>query len=173
MAAEHSIGVTIVGDGEAATALESAVRLLEEFELIEEHGEPVPDVVLLVHDEQAEPREALARLREQSLVPVILATAVPSTELVHWALDAGIADVLPLPASSEGLLFAIQKAARVAYQGAQVGRGRVVTVFSPKGGSGSLSSPPILRLRARSTRRTARCSSISISSSETLRSCSA
>jgi pilus assembly protein CpaE len=55
---------------------------------------------------------------------------------VHWALDAGIADVLPLPASSEGLLFAIQKAARVAYQGAQVGRGRVVTVFSPKGGSG-------------------------------------
>lgn len=136
MAAEHSIGVTIVGDGEVATALESAVRLLEEFELIEEHGEPIPDVVLLVHDEQAEPREALARLREQSLVPVILATAVPSTELVHWALDAGIADVLPLPASSEGLLFAIQKAARVAYQGAQVGRGRVVTVFSPKGGSG-------------------------------------
>ena len=136
MAAEHSIGVTIVGDGEVATALESAVRLLEEFELIEEHGEPIPDVVLLVDDEQAEPREALARLREQSLVPVILATAVPSTELVHWALDAGIADVLPLPASSEGLLFAIQKAARVAYQGAQVGRGRVVTVFSPKGGSG-------------------------------------
>jgi pilus assembly protein CpaE len=136
VAAEHSIKVTIVGEGEAATTLEASVRLLEEFELVPEHGETAPDVVLLVQDEQTEPRESLARLREQSLVPVILATAVPSTELVHWALDAGIADVLPLPASFEALLFGIEKAARVAYQGAQAGRGRVITVFSPKGGSG-------------------------------------
>ena len=62
-----------------------------------------PDVVLLVHDERADPRERLAALREHSAGPVILATAAPSSELVRWALDAGIADVLTLPASSEGL----------------------------------------------------------------------
>ena len=84
----------------------------------------------------AEPREQLAALREHSAVPVILATAAPSSELVHWALDAGIADVLPLPAPSEALLFAVEKAARAASQRARVERGRVVTVFSPKGGSG-------------------------------------
>jgi pilus assembly protein CpaE len=137
MAAEPRIRVAIAGENAAAVALEADLECLEGFELVEEqsaHG--TPDVVLLVHDERAEPREQLATLREHSAVPVILATAAPSSELVHWALDAGIADVLPLPASSEALLFAIEKAARVASQRARVGRGQVVTVFSPKGGSG-------------------------------------
>lgn len=129
--------MTIAGEGAAAAELEADIARLEEFELVTEqaaHG--TPDVVLLVHGKHAEPREQLAALRQHSAVPVILATAAPSSELVHWALDAGIADVLPLPAPSEGLLFAIEKAARAASRRARVERGRVVTVFSPKGGSG-------------------------------------
>src|SRR5512132_3026296 len=107
MAAEHRIRVAILGEGKAAAELEADIARLDGFELVLEpaaHG--TADVVLLVHDERVEPREQLAALREHSSVPVILATAVPSSELVHWALDAEIADVLPLPAPSEGLLYA-------------------------------------------------------------------
>ena len=135
MAAERRIRVAVAGEGAPVAALEAELVLLKRFELAEPGG-VAPDVVLLVQGEQAEPREALATLREHSLVPVILATAVPSAELVNWALDAGIADVLPLPAPPEGLHFAIEKAARAATQRADAGRGRVITVFSPKGGSG-------------------------------------
>jgi pilus assembly protein CpaE len=137
MAAERRIRVAIAGDGVATAGLETDIARLDGFELVPEQGDhPTPDVVLLVQDERAEPQEQLATLREHSTVPVILVTATPSSELVHWALDAGIADVLPLPASSEGLLFAIEKAARAATQLARAERGQVVTVFSPKGGSG-------------------------------------
>ena len=135
MAAERRIRVAVAGEGAPVAALEAELAFLKRFDLAEPGG-VAPDVVLLVQGEQAEPREALATLREQSLVPVILATAVPSAELVNWALDAGIADVLPLPAPPEGLHFAIEKAARAATQRADAGRGRVITVFSPKGGSG-------------------------------------
>ena len=137
MADERRIRVAVAGRGAAATVLKADVARLEGFELIAKQvAHAAPDVVLLVHDERADPRERLAALREHSAGPVILATAAPSSELVHWALDAGIADVLTLPASSEGLLFAIEKAARAAAQPARLERGRVVTVFSPKGGSG-------------------------------------
>ena len=135
MAAERRIRVAVAGEGAPVAVLEAELVLLKRFDLAEPGG-VAPDVVLLVQGEQAEPREALATLREHSLVPVILATAVPSAELVNWALDAGIADVLPLPAPPEGLHFAIEKAARAAAQRAGAGRGRVITVFSPKGGSG-------------------------------------
>jgi pilus assembly protein CpaE len=137
MAADRRFRVAIAGEGSAAAALEADVARLEGFEVVTEPAaHAAPDVVLLVHDEHAEPCEQLAALREHSLVPVILATGAPSTELVRWALDAGIADVLPLPAPSEALLFAIEKAARVGSQRAHDERGRVITVFSPKGGSG-------------------------------------
>jgi pilus assembly protein CpaE len=136
VAPEHRLRVAVVGEGAEVAALEAELTRLSRFELAGESGDAAPDVVLLVHGERADVREALATLREHSLVPVILATATASTELVHWALDAGIADVLPLPASPEGLHFAIEKAARAAAQRTEAGRGRVVTVFSPKGGSG-------------------------------------
>jgi pilus assembly protein CpaE len=134
MAPERRIRVAVTGGPQDVAALEADLERLARFDLAATSG-AAPDVVLLVHDEQAEPREALASLREHSLVPVILVTSAPSTELVNWALDAGVADVLPMPASLEGLHFAIEKAARTAAQRAD-SRGRVITVFSPKGGSG-------------------------------------
>ena len=74
--------------------------------------------------------------REHTGAPVVLATTALSSGLVRWALEAGVADVLPLPAGRETVLFVIEKAARTARQADSIGDGRVVTVFSPKGGSG-------------------------------------
>ena len=136
MATERRIRVAVIGEGATVAALVGDLASLDRFDLAVDPGDAGTDVVLLVHGDNLDPREALATLREHSLLPVILVTDAPSTELVHWALDGGIADVLPLPASPEGLHFAIEKAARDASRRAESGRGRVVTVFSPKGGSG-------------------------------------
>jgi pilus assembly protein CpaE len=136
VATERRIRVAVIGEGATVAALVGDLASLDRFDLAVDPGDAGTDVVLLVHGDNLDPREALATLREHSLLPVILVTDAPSTELVHWALDGGIADVLPLPASPEGLHFAIEKAARDASRRAESGRGRVVTVFSPKGGSG-------------------------------------
>ena len=94
-------------------------------------------MLVLVHDPDSSPREQLARVREHSTVPVVLVTSNSSSDLVRWALDAGIADVVTLPSAPEAMLFAIEKAARNAReQGLSQSHGRVITVFSPKGGSG-------------------------------------
>jgi pilus assembly protein CpaE len=143
VAAERRIRVALVGnDGAAAAALRTSVALIQAFELEELVGrtqaEPL-DVVVLVHDNLSggEPRAELAQLREHTAAPVVLATTHPSNGLVRWALDAGISDVVGLPAAEENVLFVVEKAARAAHrQESPSGRGRVVTVFSPKGGSG-------------------------------------
>ena len=139
MAADRRLHVALAGNGEAASALREGMTTLDAFELVElagrDHAEPL-DVAVLVHEGESEPREELAQLREHSGAPVVLATTAPSSGLVRWALDAGIADVLPLPAGRESVLFVIEKAAQAARQAELGGDGRVVTVFSPKGGSG-------------------------------------
>ncbi len=140
MAADRRLLVAVAGDGEAAATLRIELTATEAFELRELAGrsqsEPL-DVAVLVHDGEAEPHEELARLREHTGAPVVLATTAPSSALVRWALDAGIADVLSLPAAQENVLFVVEKAAQTARQlESDSGDGRVVTVFSPKGGSG-------------------------------------
>ena len=63
---------------------------------------------------------------------VLAAYGVPNG-IVETGLAVGAVDVLVLPQSTETLLFALRKAARAATGTAT---GKVVTVFSPKGGSG-------------------------------------
>ena len=139
MAADRRLRVALAGDGEAAVALRAELTALAAFDLEELAGrtqsEPL-DVAVLVHEGESEPREELAQLREHTGAPVVLATTAPSSGLVRWALDAGIADVLSLPGGQESVLFVIEKAAQTARQAESGGEGRVVTVFSPKGGSG-------------------------------------
>ena len=139
MAADRRLRVALAGDGEAAVALRAELTALDAFDLEELAGrnqsEPL-DVAVLVHEGESEPREELAQLREHTGAPVVLATTAPSSGLVRWALDAGIADVLSLPGGQESVLFVIEKAAQTARQAESGGDGRVVTVFSPKGGSG-------------------------------------
>lgn len=68
-------------------------------------------------------------------VPLILAAYGEPNGIVETGLAVGAADVLVLPQPAETLVFALRKAAAAAVS-ANGDRGKVVTVFSPKGGSG-------------------------------------
>ena len=64
-----------------------------------------------------------------------------SSALLDEALDAdGVADVLLLPQLTENVVFALRKAGhagrRLAAEGGHARQGRIITVFSPKGGTG-------------------------------------
>jgi pilus assembly protein CpaE len=72
-------------------------------------------------------------LREVTDVPLILAAYGEPNGIVETGLEVGAADVLVLPQPAETLLFALRKAARA---GTRREAGTVITVFSPKGGSG-------------------------------------
>jgi pilus assembly protein CpaE len=77
--------------------------------------------------------EAAQRLREMAPAPLILAAYGEPNGIVETGIAVGAADVLILPQSAETLLFAMRKAV-IAANG--VSSGKVVMVFSPKGGSG-------------------------------------
>jgi pilus assembly protein CpaE len=136
MAAELTLRVGVVGAGPEAAVLQAVLDRIDAFEVVPADELPAPDVVVLVHDAVSEPRIQLAALREHGNAPIVLATSSPSNELVRWALDTGIADVLTLPTGPEAALFSVEKAARAALRDRKEEHGRVITVFSPKGGSG-------------------------------------
>jgi pilus assembly protein CpaE len=87
---------------------------------------------------QALPSDDLATIREYTKAPVVLVASVESSALLDEALEADVADVLLLPQLPENVVFAIRKAAHAGrrVQSPTGRRGRVVTVFSPKGGTG-------------------------------------
>jgi pilus assembly protein CpaE len=84
------------------------------------------------------PQGELAAIREHTQAPVILLASGEASSLLDEALEADVADVLLLPQMTENLVFAIRKAGhsgrRLQASGGR--RGRIVTVFSPKGGTG-------------------------------------
>jgi pilus assembly protein CpaE len=84
------------------------------------------------------PRGELAAIREHTRAPIILLASGESSALLEEALDADVADVLLLPQMTENVVFAIRKAGHSGRkaQGYSGRRGRIVTVFSPKGGTG-------------------------------------
>jgi pilus assembly protein CpaE len=84
------------------------------------------------------PHSELAAIREHTRAPVILLASGEASALLEQALDADVADVLLLPQMTENIVFAIRKAGHSGRR-SQVNagrRGRIVTVFSPKGGTG-------------------------------------
>ena len=84
------------------------------------------------------PLDELAAIREHTQAPIIVVASDASSELLEEALEADVADVLPLPQMAENVVFAIRKASRSGGRpaAAPAKRGRVITVFSPKGGTG-------------------------------------
>jgi MinD-like ATPase involved in chromosome partitioning or flagellar assembly len=94
------------------------------------------DVVLHVVASSSAPEVSneVASLRSRSSAPIILAAYGEPNGIVETGLAVGAADVLSLPQPPETVLFALRKAA-LAY-GAAGGAGKILTVFSPKGGSG-------------------------------------
>jgi pilus assembly protein CpaE len=84
------------------------------------------------------PADELAAIREHTQAAVILLASGEAKQLLDEALDADVADVLLLPQLTDNVVFAVRKAAHTGRrsQGTTAGRGRVLTVFSPKGGTG-------------------------------------
>jgi pilus assembly protein CpaE len=84
------------------------------------------------------PADELARIREHTRAPVILLASGEASAVLEQALDADVSDVLLLPQMTENVVFAIRKASRSGRrsEGRSAANGRIVTVFSPKGGTG-------------------------------------
>ena len=72
-------------------------------------------------------------VRALAKAPLILAAYGAPNGIVEVGLEVGAADVLMLPQSSETLMFALHKASAAS---GTTHDGKIVTVFSPKGGSG-------------------------------------
>jgi Flp pilus assembly CpaE family ATPase len=102
---------------------------------VEGAASPAADVAVHVVDSSSSPHiaEEVKRLRDRADAPLILAAYGEPNGIVDTGLAVGAADVLVLPQPAETLLFAIRKAVKGA---APTDTGKVVTVFSPKGGSG-------------------------------------
>jgi len=84
------------------------------------------------------PAAEVAAIRELTRAPVILvASGGEAARMLEQALELDVADVLLLPQIPHNVIFAIRKAAHVRRQlQTTAHRGRVITVFSPKGGTG-------------------------------------
>jgi pilus assembly protein CpaE len=87
------------------------------------------------------PAGEVAAIREHTRSPIVILASGESSALLDEALDAdGVADVLLLPQLTENVVFALRKAGhagrRLASEGGHARHGRIVTVFSPKGGTG-------------------------------------
>jgi pilus assembly protein CpaE len=85
------------------------------------------------------PSDELAAIREHTRAPVMIVASSGSSGLLEQALEADVADVLLLPQLVENVVFAIRKATHTTRRHHEVGSGRhgqIVTVFSPKGGTG-------------------------------------
>ena len=86
------------------------------------------------------PVHEIASIREHTQAPLILLASGESSQLLNEALETDVADVLLLPQLADNVVFAVRKAAhtgrRLEAEGGVGKRGRILTVFSPKGGTG-------------------------------------
>ncbi len=85
------------------------------------------------------PAGEIAAIREQTRAPIVLVASGTPTALLEDALEADVSDVLLLPQLVENVVFTVKKASHAKRALPSVTRqqfGRVVTVFSPKGGTG-------------------------------------
>src|SRR6266542_3063295 len=86
------------------------------------------------------PADELAAIREHTRAPVLIVASSSSSGLLEQALDADVADVILLPQLVENVVFAIRKATHTTRRHHETGsagrHGKIVTVFSPKGGTG-------------------------------------
>jgi pilus assembly protein CpaE len=137
----HNNGKTlrVLMSGPAADSLAAMLEHQPAISLVRPTGlaekQAPADVALHVLDSSAgHGDQEIPRARELR-IPLILAAYGEPNGIVETGLAVGAADVLVLPQPTETLVFAIRKAAAAAAT-ANGDKGKVVTVFSPKGGSG-------------------------------------
>ena len=125
-----------------ALAQHPAVELVGAAEHVREAGAALAgghlNVVLHANRSSSFPEDELAAIREYTRVPIIVLASGEASTLLDAALEADVADVVPLPQLTENVVFAIRKAARTPRRtgGDASERGKVMTIFSPKGGTG-------------------------------------
>lgn len=84
------------------------------------------------------PAGEVAEIKEYTRAPIILvASGAEAAAMLESAIEMDVADVLLLPQLTHNVVFAIRKASHARRQlQTAAHRGRVMTVFSPKGGTG-------------------------------------
>ena len=142
------IRVYFTGDCEGFDALRTAVATSEDVEVVgasptvASASTPLAgghiDCVLHATRESVFPATEVAEIRGVTRAPVILvASGGEAGAMLEQALEQDVADVLLLPQLTHNVVFALRKAAHARRQlQTAVHRGSVVTVFSPKGGTG-------------------------------------
>ncbi len=147
-AGREPIRIYITGDCEGLPTLRDALDAHPDLELVgsSEHVAQGAaalagghlDAILHATRSSRLPATEIAAIREQTRTPIVVVAAGEASGLLEEALDADVADVLLLPQLTENVVFAIRKACHAGRKSAAVGgqQGRVVTVFSPKGGTG-------------------------------------
>jgi pilus assembly protein CpaE len=97
------------------------------------------DCILHATRDASFPAGEVAAIREQTRAPIVVVTADEATPFLEAALDSDVEDILLLPQLVENVVFTIRKASHAKRALSAVNRpkiGRVITVFSPKGGTG-------------------------------------
>jgi pilus assembly protein CpaE len=132
------------GLAEVVQALQThdELELVGSAEMIQEAASALAgghlDAILHATRGPAYPAGEMATMREYTRAPVILLASGDCSGLLEEALEDGVADLIPLPQLTENIVFAIRKTCHHGRR-AQSGdghSGRVITVFSPKGGVG-------------------------------------
>ena len=140
--------IYVTGDCDGLPDLRDALGNHPEIELVgsaAQVAEAVPtltgghlQVVLHATRSPALPVNEIAAIREHTRAPIVLLASNGSPALLEDALEHDVADVLLLPQLTDNVVFAIRKAGHAGKRltGPQQRHGRLVTVFSPKGGTG-------------------------------------
>ena len=143
------IRIYCTGDCEGFAALRSSLAEQAEIELVGA-SETVAqatstlagghlDCVLHATRDSQLPAVEVAAIREQTRSPlIVVASDADAAAMLDQALEADVHDVLLLPQLTHNVVFAVRKAAhaRTQVQAPMKHAGRVITVFSPKGGTG-------------------------------------
>jgi pilus assembly protein CpaE len=121
--------------GTAADPAKAGTKLAESGAQVILHGTTATEHV---------PTAEIEAIRGVTAAPIVLVTSATANALLSEALSAGIFDVVLLPQLTDGIVFTIKKANSLAAGRAPGAggkttssiEGRVVTLFSPKGGAG-------------------------------------
>ena len=120
--------------GTAADPAKAGARLAESAAQVILHGTSANDHI---------PSDEIEAIRAVTAAPIVLVTSASANSLLTEALAAGVNDVVLLPQLTDGIVFTIKKAHSLAAgrvggssKASSATEGKVITLFSPKGGSG-------------------------------------
>lgn len=142
------IRVYFTGDCDGFESLRTALAETDDIDVVGAHSHVASAAAPLagghldciVHATRSTqfPVDDIAAIREHTRAPIILvASGGEAAAMLDKALEVDVADVLLLPQLTHNVVFSIRKAAHARRQlQVPVHRGRVITVFSPKGGTG-------------------------------------